>query len=382
MTSKINTIGIDARFYGEAGPGRYVKNIIQHLEQIDTANKYVIFLRQTGFDAYQPKNPNFAKVLAHYNWYSFAEQLGFLVKILKYKPNLLYVPHFNFPVLYPGKLVTAIPDIIMHTFSTERGTTLPKPYFKFKKLVYYLVVLWAVVRSNKVIVPSLDVKNDFLKFYKFIPQLKFVLAYEGIDPDLITKPKLNPQQVLDKYKIRRPFLLYVSSMYEHKNVERLVDAFKLLQDKYGFLGQLVLIGKNDSFAQKINQKVRDLRLENTVLMPGMITYVPDADVVALHSQAEVYVFPSLKEGFSLTPLEGMIAGLPAVISNIPCHKEIYGDSVVYFDPLNTGDMAEKINNVLIDNTLKESLIAKGFELVKKYNWLDTAKITLEVFKNS
>ena len=270
----------------------------------------------------------------------------------------------------------------MHTFSTERGTTLPKPYFKFKKLVYYLVVLWAVVRSNKVIVPSLDVKNDFLKFYKFIPQLKFVLAYEGIDPDLITKPKLNPQQVLDKYKIRRPFLLYVSSMYEHKNVDRLVDAFKLLQDKYGFLGQLVLIGKNDSFAQKINQKVRDLRLENTVLMPGMITYVPDADVVALRSQAEVYVFPSLKEGFSLTPLEGMIAGLPAVISNIPCHKEIYGDSVVYFDPLNTGDMAEKINNVLIDNTLKESLIAKGFELVKKYNWLDTAKITLEVFKNS
>ncbi|EKD95460.1 MAG: hypothetical protein ACD_24C00483G0001, partial [uncultured bacterium] len=85
-------------------------------------------------------------------------------------------------MLYPGKLVTAIPDIIMHSFSTERGTTLPKFYFRFKKWVYKIVVYWAVKRSFKVIVPSQDVKADFIKAYPTVSPDKFVVAYEGVDP--------------------------------------------------------------------------------------------------------------------------------------------------------------------------------------------------------
>jgi len=96
----------------------------------------------------------------------------FLFRLLKDRPDIFYVPHFNIPILYPGRLVTAIPDIIMHSFSTERGTTLPKFYFKFKKLVYRLVVYVAVRRSYKVIVPSKDVKADFIKFYPEIPEGK------------------------------------------------------------------------------------------------------------------------------------------------------------------------------------------------------------------
>lgn len=374
-------IGIDARFYGEAGPGRYAKNIVEHLEKIDRNNEYLIFLRPKGFNSYKPQNPNFQKILADYKWYTWNEQVGFLLLLLKCKLDLLYVPHFNIPILFPGKLITAIPDITMHSYSTDRGTTLFKPYFYFKKLIYRFVVWWAVIRSKKVIVPSNDVKHDFLRVFKSVDDDKYVLAYEGFDP-VFTDVKVEIQEVLDKYSIKQPFLLYISSMYEHKNVRRLLESFKLLSEKYNFNGQLVLVGKVDKYSEEIFEYVKNNNLSDFIKMPGMKNYISDEETVAMRKAAAAYVFPSLKEGFSLTPLEAQYFSLPCAISSIPCHKEIYGDSVLYFDPLNIDDMSEKINKVITDEGLRKILREKGLKNVDKYGWSTTAETTLRVFNNA
>ena len=374
-----NKIGIDARFYGKAGPGRYAKNIIKHLEKIDQKNKYFILLRKDNFEEYIPQNPNFQKVLADYPWYSWSEQTAFLFKVLSLHLDLFYVPHFNIPVLYPKKIVTAIPDMIMHTFSTEKGTTLWKPYFRFKKLVYKLVFKWSVVRSGKIIVPTREVFNDFKSVYPKISNEKFVIATEGVDPDLMNIEVKNSEQVLEKYKIKKPFLLYLSSMYEHKNVPRLLEAFKILIEKYDFEGSLVLVGKKDKFSERIWDLVKEMNLESRVSMPGMQGFVSDEETVALRKEAEVYVFTALKEGFSLTPLEAQYFGLPCVISDIPCHREVYGDSVLYFNPYDVEDIAEKIIRVLHDNELREELIKRGYERTKIYSWVHTAEKTLDTF---
>jgi glycosyltransferase involved in cell wall biosynthesis len=374
---KTKKIGIDARFLGDAGPGRYVKNIIEHLEEIDKRNIYYIFLKKKGYELYTPKNENFKKVLADYTWYSFEEQISFLTAILKYSPDLFYVPHFNIPVLYPKKLVTAIPDLIMHTYSTERGTTLPRWYFRIKKIVYKIVVLWAVLRSKRIIVPSREIINDFKKVFPYINDKKYVLAYEGVDPDFV-KDSINVS--IEDLGIDKPFLLYISSMYEHKNVPRMLDAFNILKEKYGYTGKLVIIGKKDKFSENIKNKVKEIDIESSVIMPGEEKFVTDEQVSILRKQADAYVFPSLSEGFSLTPLEAQQKGLACVISDIPVHREIYGDSVIYFDPKDPEHIALKIDTVLKSPKLKQDLIQKGFETVKKYNWDDTAKITLDVFK--
>ena len=375
-------IGIDARFYGEAGPGRYTKNIVKHLEKVDKENEYVVFLRKDGFSKYIPQNSNFKKVLAEHMWYSWDEQTRFLWKVLKQNLDLFYVPHFNIPVLYPKRMVTAIPDMIMHTFSTEEGTTLWRPYFRFKKFVYKWVFRWAVARSYKVIVPTKEVFKDFKTIYKNIPGEKFVIATEGIDPDLMNAKKVDSKSVLGKYGVSKPYLLYLSSMYEHKNVPRLLEAFKLLVEKYGFNGQLILVGKKDKFSKEIFNKVREMKMEDRILMPGMRGFIPDEDTVALRKEASVYVFPALKEGFSLTPLEAQYYGLACVISNIPCHREVYADSVQYFDPYDVSDMTENINKVLTSDSLRQELIKRGYERTKKYDWNHTAEITLGVFKDA
>lgn len=375
-------IGIDARFYGKAGPGRYTKNIVKHLEKVDKENEYIVFLRTDGFNEYIPENPNFSKVLSEHMWYSWDEQTRFLWKVLKQNLDLYYVPHFNIPVLYPKKIVTAIPDMIMHTFSTEEGTTLWKPYFRFKKFVYKWVFRWAVARSFRVIVPSKEVVKDFKSVYKHISEEKFVIATEGIDPDLMNVKEIDPKPVLEKYNIKKPYLLYLSSMYEHKNVPRMLEAFKMLIEKYSFEGYLVLVGKKDKFSQRIFEKIKEMGMEDKISMPGMKGFIPDEDTVALRKEALAYVFPALKEGFSLTPLEAQYYGIPCVISDIACHKEVYVDSVLYFDPYSVSDMAEKMNEILVNSSLREELIKKGYERAKIYNWNHTAEVTLEVFNNA
>lgn len=377
--SRIKTIGIDARFWGEGGPGRYVKAIVEHLEKLDSKNDYLVFLRKSGVDGYRPKSPNFKVVVADYKWYTFDEQLSFLFKLLRFRIDLLYVPHFNIPVLYPGKIVAAIPDIIMHTFSTEEATTLPKIYFKFKKLVYRLVVLWAVLRSERVVVPSQFTLGEFLRVYPWIKADKFVCAYEGVDDVFVSDNDADSYRVLQRYQIRRPFLLCVGSMYKHKNVDGLLDGFKILIDEYGFDGQLVIVGKKDAFAEMVYKRVLAEGLSMRVVVPSMIEYVKDADLAILRRFASLYVFPSFMEGFSLTPLEAQAAGLPCLISDISCHKEVYGDSVAYFDPNDCGGMARAINDLLTDGRKKEVLVARGYENARRYDWDITARTTLEVF---
>jgi glycosyltransferase involved in cell wall biosynthesis len=374
------TIGIDARFWGEAGPGRYTKAILAHLEKIDVQNKYYVFLRKKGFEQYTPQNPNFTKVLADFKWYSFEEQILYLFLLLKYRLDLYYVPHFNVPILYPGKLVTAIPDIIMHAYSTHRTSTHISPKHFIKKVAYHLTVLIAVVRSCKIIVPTKATMREFLKFYKFTNAAKYVIASEGIDPSFtVETTEEYDKQVLEDLGIRGDYLLYVGSMYRHKNPYKLIDAFAVLKKSYGYKGQLVLVGKKDYFSRCVSDYVTKKNLVKEVLLPGLKKYVTDKEVIALSKNADLYVFPSLKEGFSLTPLEAQAWGLPCAISNIECHKEVYGDSVAYFDPNDLDNISKVLNEVLSDLVLKESLVKKGYERVGMYSWDDTAKRTFEVF---
>ena len=374
-------IAIDARFFATAGPGRYTKAIVEHLEKVDTLNEYIVFLRKDKFDSYNFKNPNFKKVLADYPWYSWSEQILFLFKILSYWPHLLYVPHFNIPVLYPGKIVTAIPDLIMSDYTTTASTTIWKPYFLFKKLVYNLVIIWALIRVYKNIVPSNATKEDFLKKHPFIPADKHILAYEGIDPDLLDSD-LNPKDALKKYGVNKPYILCVSSAYEHKNHISLIKAFDVLINKYNYDGNLVIVCKRDKFAERLRDFILENGLEKRVLMPVFTSFVEDAEVVALRKEAELYAFASLKEGFSLTPMEAQYHKVPCVISDIPCHREIYGDSVEYFNPLDIEEIAKTIDKVLKDKDLQKELIKKGLDNMKRFDWNNTAKITLEVFMNA
>lgn len=369
-------IGIDARFFGSLGKGlgRYTQKLIQHLEKIDTENQYYIFLRQENFEEYEVQNPNFHKVLADFAWYSFSEQLGFPKLLNKYRLDLMHFPHFNVPLLYFGSFVITIHDLILLHFPTKRATTLPSFWYWFKFKAYKLTIFAAMHRAQKIITVSQFTKKDILQEYE-LPENKIVVTYEACEK-LKQETQVASGQVLEKYGIIKPYLLYVGNAYPHKNLERLLKAFVLVHKEKPAM-QLVLVGKEDYFYARLKKMVEEEKMEQ-VSFPG---FIPDAELEKVYEQGELYVFPSLYEGFGLPPLEAMNQGLPVVSSQSACLPEILGDSAHFMEAENETKMSQEILAVLNDEKRQEILRAKGYGQLKKYAWEKMAQETLQVYQN-
>lgn len=370
-------IGIDARFYGSIGKGlgRYTQKLIQHLEQIDTENQYVIFLRKENFEDYQPFNKNFQKVLADYPWYTFSEQLFFPLLLRKYKLDLVHFPHFNVPILYFGKFVLTIHDLILTHFPTLKATRLSPLWYWVKYAAYKLAISSAVRRSEKIITVSEFTKKDILNKYHRAKK-KIAVTYEACD-DLCRVSIGQPHQILEKYGIIKSYLLYVGNAYPHKNLERLVESFEMILTKYPNL-QLALVGKEDFFYARLKKFTQQRNIPNI----HFLGFVSDEDLDVLYRFAEAYVFPSLYEGFGLPPLEAMAKGTAVICSDHPCMQEVLGLSAFYADSKDARIFAEGILTVLDDKILKQRLIEKGYEQIRKYSWEKMAGETLSIYLNA
>lgn len=328
-------IGIDARFYGNIGKGlgRYTQKLIENLERIDKKNRYFIFLRRENFDEYQPRNGNFTKVLADYRWYTFSEQIRMPLLLNRYRLDLVHFPHFNVPVFYRNKFVITIHDLILLHFPTLKGTTLPSFFYWIKFSAYRLVIRSAVRRALKIFAVSEFTKNDILTNYA-VPEDKIAVTHEACD-DFCRISHYPERDILKRYGIMKPYLLYVGNAYPHKNLDFLTRVFRNVREAKKDL-ELVLVGKDDFFYKRLKKAVASQNAGGVVFTG----FIPDGDLDVVYKNAQVYVFPSLYEGFGLPPLEAMAKGVPVASSDHPCMREILADSAFYFDATDV-DSAER-----------------------------------------
>lgn len=360
-------IGIDARLYGTKyrGLGRYVKKLVDGLVNFDQENSYVIFLSLDNIDDFKTTNPKIKKVLLQARWYSFKEQWLAISVIKKEKVNLMHFPHFNAPYFYSGRFIITLHDLIINHFPNSRATTLPWGLYQLKLLGYKKVFGHAIKKAEKIIVPSGFVKQDLLAHYLISPE-KIKVIYEGYFLD-------EGQQTMEigRFKILKPFLLYVGSAYPHKNLQKLIAVFKKLNSKKNY--QLVLVGRNDYFYQRLKKEIGD---DSDIIFTG---YIADSELAALYEKAALYVFPSSYEGFGLPPLEAQAHGLPVAASNLSCLPEVLQDSAVYFNPYNEQDMIQQIKLVLRDNALRVKLRSAGLANVKRFSWEKMVKETYQLY---
>ena len=271
----------------------------------------------------------------------------------------------------------------MHEFSTERGSLAARFFYRLKKIPYYLIFAKDVYTSKSVIVPSETTKNDLLKYYS-INKDKIIVTRESVDHYPSSGEVYRRTAVLEKYGIKKPYILALGSFYPHKNIEGLVRAYKVMREKGIFTGQLVLVGKESYFSQKLRDFVSSQKIEG-IVFPGQLHpagYLPDDEVEPILANAFAYVQPALKEGFGIPPVEAMVFGVPTVVSDIPCLTEMCGDASLYFDPLSVADMAEKIGKAVTDGKLRDELIKKGMDNIKRFSWEKMAQETLEVYNSS
>lgn len=376
MENKIKKIGIDARFYGPIGKGlgRYTQEIVDNIIKLDRTNEYVVFLRRENFNSFNSDNPKVKKTLADIKWYGWAEQILLPFYIWRERPALMHFPHFNVPIFCPVKFVVTVHDLILIKFPTQRATTLAPLIYQIKNFFYKIVITLAVKRARKVLAVSEYTKKDMVRQFK-IKSEKVVVTYEGVADFSLERPGAgNSADILMKYNITKPYLLYVGNAYPHKNLESLLRVHSAINQQAKNL-KLVLVGKDDYFYHRLKQSA--VNQAGAVIFPG---YAPDSDLKVLYTEASAYIFPSLYEGFGLPALEAMAFGLPVISSNKTCLPEILGDAAIYFNPENEAEMKEKIELVVKDENLRREMITRGLEQVKKYSWSECARKTLEVYK--
>lgn len=330
-------IVIDARIL-YTSTGRYVERLLEHLRDLDSENEYIVLLLDKDFDRWTPKSERFTKVIADFNPYTIAEQTSFLRLLNQLKPDLVHFTMPQHPILYIRPFVITIHDLTLIDFINPRLEGTIKDFYKqkVKPAAFSHVMRHATKASQHVITPTNFVRQQLIDRYHADPN-KVTFTLESADP-LAAKPT-SYAPMKDKR-----FLLYVGNAYPYKNLERLIDAFTKQDDPDL---HLVLAGKKEYFYEQLEKYVATKQIAN-VHFGG---FVPDAELAWLYQNAELYVFPSLSEGFGLPGAEAMLYGLPLASSNATCLPEVYGDAAVYFNPQDTADMARVIKDTLADKTV-------------------------------
>lgn len=371
-------IAIDSRMLGRemTGIGRYTQNLIQYLLEADVVNQYILILNRDIPQLHLKERDNLKIVKINHAPLSLYTlfQLHRIVK--KERIDLFHSPFFLAPLWATCPLIITVHDLM--------GLKFPG-FFEDKSPVAKLLSRWFVKlfvplvlkKSNKVIAVSKTTKEEIVKHLN-ISGDKIKVIYPSIESSF--RKDLNSQLTEKKrkdLKISERIILYIGNTRPYKNLPRLIKAFDMFQKEYGDY-QLVIGTGDTRNLESLKGMVRQLELEKKIIFTGALQ---DEDIILLMNSAELFVFPSLWEGFGLPPLEAMACGLPVVASNAGSLPEILGDAALLVNPESQEEIAEGIKQVLTDKDLREELIKKGFARTRLFSWEKTARETLEIYKS-
>ncbi len=352
MTSKkIITIGIDARLAGQknAGLGRYINNLLLRLPFLLPNNfRLVYFLHDKSqwgeiigllptlqASLGQSSSNNFARatdilakiklIYTPIRHYSLAEQTQLPAIFAAENLDLLHVPHFNAPLKSAQKqnLILTIHDLLWHQKKGLGVTTLSPWKYYLKYLGYRFLTSQVIKKAQAIITVSTTAQKDLNHYYPRAKD-KISLIYNGVNP--ITPAKTPPRLPAP---LPANFLLYVGSLYPHKNLPVVLDA--LASDP---TLHLVIVSARDAFWQQTAKQIQDRQIEKQITFMGQVS---DTQLNYLYTKATVLVQPSLSEGFGLTGIEALAAHTPVIASNIPVFQEIYGAAFTPFDPYSSAE---------------------------------------------
>lgn len=361
-------IGIDCRLAGQrhAGIGRYIENLVRELLAQEKHTEWVLF-----FSDQEQAN----QVLLHYKelshvtvvlvpktrHYSISEQFKLPQYFEAQHLDLLHIPHFNIPLFYKGKIVVTIHDLLWHEYRGARVTTLPKWKYWPKYLIYRYVVSQAVRRALKIFVPAQTVAHQITRYYPEVSE-KIVVTSEGVEQRFFGE--------LPKSPAVKKQVVYLGSLYPHKNIKVVLDALKLLPEY-----KLLLVSARTVFADQVQKYIEQQNLTQQVEFLG---YLSDKEVATLLQESTALVQPSRSEGFGLTGLEAMAVGTPVIASDIPIFHEIYKTQAFFFDPSDPESFATALR--IVENTDRKTYQIAAQEFAGSYKWSAMAAIIAKYYR--
>jgi len=377
-------IGIDytSAVHQGAGIGRMTRHVVRALAGIDRQNEYVLLIRGRELPYPPPiphprnvasgiSNANFREVRTRIDerwwnriWYRL--HLPCPVEWAIGQVDVFHSPDFTLPPVRRGtRTIVTIHDL----------SFLHLPHCFEPALREYLVanVPRAVHRADWVLADSQSTRRDVITLLQ-APENRVRTIYPGVEP------RFHPMGDVEtlgsirlKYRLPPRFILSVGTLQPRKNYTQLIAAFARLKVS-GV--SLVVVGGKGWLYEEIFQKVRELGLQDRVLLAG---FVDDVDLPALYNLADVFALPSLYEGFGLPPLEAMACGTPVVTANNSSLPEVIGDAGLLVDADDTEALCEALTCLLEDTALRQTLIERGLVQAAKFTWEKAARMLLETY---
>lgn len=354
-------IGIDSRMIEHSGIGTCLRNLISRLPAI-SVHDYILFGDKAKLERY-----GLPVVEADFPIYGLKEQTAFPAIIKKARVDLFHSPHYIIPLIYAGKIVVTVNDLNHLIFPEYLSSRLAYYYAKF-------MIGAACKKSAGVITISENTRKDIIRFLN-PPESKIDVVSLGVDESFrpgVAGADNAPRKIYGRY------LLYVGLIRPHKNILRLIDAFAKLKKQDVIEHKLILIGKKKgTYSDDLNERINRHSLGQDIII---LEKIKPQELADFYRGAEIFVFPSLYEGFGLPPLEAMASGCPVVTSNTSSLPEVVGDAGLMVNPYDVDELAGAIHSLLRDENLRQKMIKRGLDRSKIFSWDDTAKETLKIYE--
>ncbi len=347
MTHPLNLF-IDARMIRHTGIGTYIHGLIRGLYKLPEIRHIQLSGDPDCLQSYQNNRTNITRDQSQY--FSTHEQFSSWWKMNQFGKSIDFAHYPNFNTYYNPKwpYVVTIHDLIQ--FQYNYGNS-------FKRKLAWHLLRRVVTNAHQVVCISETTRSALIKFSPNLNKEKISVVYNPVD-----HLKDYSTDTSNMVQLNKPYILCVGSRKPHKNFSLVVEALDILNDKYPGLG-LIIIGRRFRKPDYIDEAIRHRRNRSLIIL---LEDVPDEELNGYYQKARLVIVPSLAEGFGFVPFESAFRGTCPIISDIPVHREIYGNSLPFFNPYDPTSLAELISK-LIESPQEQSLqMEKVKTIAEKY----------------
>ncbi|MFH1183075.1 MAG: glycosyltransferase family 1 protein [Candidatus Moraniibacteriota bacterium] len=370
------TIGIDAADLCHQridGTRIYIYNLLERFGKIAPETLFYIYLKgKINPELHFKTFPNYLLRNADYPFFWTQLKLPGLLK--KEPPDVLWMPLHNMPFMRPRgiKTVITIHDLAFKLF--------PDLFPKRDLFLLNRLTAYSVKAADRIIAVSHSTARDLTEIFN-VPPHKIRVIYHGYNSKLFHLPdageKIQIRNVKNKYQISRQakYLIYVGAIQPRKNLGVLVSAFERLKTLHTFRDwKLVLAGSDAWMVEELKNQISTSIWQKDIIMTGNFSI---SDLPYLLWGAEIFVFPSLYEGFGIPILEAMACGVPVITARNSSLMEVSGKHAIYFEAQRVDDLATSIRELHESDKKKNEMVRGGLEWVKRFSWDETARKTYE-----
>jgi glycosyltransferase involved in cell wall biosynthesis len=360
--------------YRAAGISRYIHQLLAHLRVLASEQDQMVAftgrwklppdLAPTPFFRVMQSSLPTWKPPVRIAW----EQLLQPPAVFGERLDLLHSASYVQPLLCPAKSVVTMLDLSF--------LRMPESFNRWNRVYLSTMARITARRCDLILTISESTRQDVIRYMGVSPN-KVEVTYLGVDPQF---HPCHDRALLSRFRSERRlperFLLYLGTLEPRKNVERLVEAYARVKRDHGIPHKLVLGGAKGWLYERIFARVHELGLEEDVLFGS---YIPYDELPLWYNCADIFIYPSLYEGFGLPPLEAMACGTAVITSSASSLPEVVGGAAITVNPLDVNALADAIARLVDDGTLRQRLETEGPERAARFSWADTATTTLRAY---